>query len=381
MYVLPAFASTRRCCADTLPGGGTNSDAAYDGLHPNALGEYQLAQAFSRTLISAFFIGRSELAIPEDIPPRPLPTPSNIKAVSGLCGIVVTWDAVYGAFAYDLRKRAANLPSWDSCRVACNRYDSQHTDRWTWEYQVRASGGDRVKSPWSSVVSAVANPQTAQPPSSIVTHATPTGLTVSWIPPDGPFAGDIDRYGVITFDYNQPGVFPSVMGVRGEQAEINGLVPGHCYAVAVETWTSIGGGPPATARSVMVGRGKPSIRGVHAVAIDDRVAEIRWLTHPDAAGYRIWCRLKDSASPEASNHEFSICSQDCQLDGRALAPDEEFALRYTFYDGPSWDHQFAVAAFNGSDMSQSEWVDVPRIEPGDMSLKKGDSVHINIRYG
>jgi len=38
--------------------------AGYDGLHPNALGEYQIAQAFALTLTRAFRVGISELVIP-----------------------------------------------------------------------------------------------------------------------------------------------------------------------------------------------------------------------------------------------------------------------------------------------------------------------------
>ena len=41
--------------------------AGYDGLHPNALGEYQIAQAFSRTLIQGFGVGKRELVIPGNV--------------------------------------------------------------------------------------------------------------------------------------------------------------------------------------------------------------------------------------------------------------------------------------------------------------------------
>jgi len=42
------------CKVDACP-------AAYDGLHPNALGEYQIAQAFSKTLCEDFQLGGSPL--------------------------------------------------------------------------------------------------------------------------------------------------------------------------------------------------------------------------------------------------------------------------------------------------------------------------------
>lgn len=63
-----------------------------DGLHPNALGEYQIARAF--TLISVNDFKRtSPLDIPNDIPARPLPVPSNFKVSSSPGGVTATWDA------------------------------------------------------------------------------------------------------------------------------------------------------------------------------------------------------------------------------------------------------------------------------------------------
>ena len=67
--------------------------AGYDGLHPNAAGEYQIAQAFSRTLVSQLGIGTSTLSIPGNIPARPLSVPANFKVVTSPGGILATWDA------------------------------------------------------------------------------------------------------------------------------------------------------------------------------------------------------------------------------------------------------------------------------------------------
>jgi lysophospholipase L1-like esterase len=70
------------------PNGGC--PAAYDGLHPNELGEYQIAAAFSRTMASSFGIGRAPLTIPAVVPTRPTPVPSGFQALSGPLGIQVS---------------------------------------------------------------------------------------------------------------------------------------------------------------------------------------------------------------------------------------------------------------------------------------------------
>ncbi|KAL5344459.1 hypothetical protein ACLOAV_010439 [Pseudogymnoascus australis] len=54
----------------------TACPVGYDGLHPNALGEYQIARAFTATLVNNFQLGTSPLTIPSDIPARPLQAPS-----------------------------------------------------------------------------------------------------------------------------------------------------------------------------------------------------------------------------------------------------------------------------------------------------------------
>ncbi|WP_328440134.1 SGNH/GDSL hydrolase family protein [Streptomyces sp. NBC_00444] len=73
-----------------------NCPAGYDGLHPNALGEYQIARAYARTLHDTYGIGTSLPAIPPAAPSRPTPAPSGVVARSVPSGIKVTWDRMYG---------------------------------------------------------------------------------------------------------------------------------------------------------------------------------------------------------------------------------------------------------------------------------------------
>lgn len=72
------------------------NSSGYDGLHPNALGEYQIAHAFSRTLANDFNLGSGPLKIPAESDPdlvRNLPVPSNFRVFSSPQGVTATWDA------------------------------------------------------------------------------------------------------------------------------------------------------------------------------------------------------------------------------------------------------------------------------------------------
>lgn len=294
----------------------------------------------------------------------------------------MTWDPVYGAYGYDVQARLAGSIDWKSSYyVTSNRYDTRYcVTGQEWEYRVRACAGHGIQSRWSGVASVVARPETAPGPRNIVTHATPTGLTIAWEPPAGGFTGDIDRYGVIVFDRDTPGSFPCIEGVRGQCAELRGLTPGHLYNVAVETWTSIGGGLPTGARSVMVGKGAPSAPSwVRAVVVNDTAVELRWASDPDAAGYRVWTR--------------NLCAVGCdglEQEARRLcdvSPDPEVAdpkLRKCLLSSllPSVrDSQFAVSAYNGNDDSDlSEWVAAPFLEHEAPSVGNWDMIHITLGY-
>jgi len=143
------------CGVDSCP-------AAYDGLHPNALGEFQVAQAFSRTLLNDYKIGKSELIVPDlkDIPKRPISVPTGLKAESCPVGIVVTWDPVYGAFGYDVQARPKGREEWEFYAIPVNTHTTWAPEGQEWEYRVRTdnlNGGEH--SEWSGILSVVAHPR------------------------------------------------------------------------------------------------------------------------------------------------------------------------------------------------------------------------------
>jgi hypothetical protein len=367
-------------------------------LHPNALGEYQLAQAFSHTLIASFCLGRSELAIPCPIPSRPLPTPQNVVATPSPGRVTVTWQAVYGAYGYDVEHRVAvndhdnDSAGWTPTHVEGNAlYVDRLLRRETVQCRVRTSGGDGVYSPWSSVVSATAEPLAAPAPRGIVTHATARGFVVSWepLPEEAVPPEQLDRFGVIYFDGDAAG-FQTFVGVRGTQAEFGGLVQGHRYFVAVETWTRGGVGMPAAARAVKVGGGRPPAApvAVRVWARDGHTVEVAWPEVEGAAAYEVWLReVRRGWHRRAEGQRTGRGSRRVQVDGLSSSSpssSDPATISTTISDlEPSvWDWEFAVRAYNGDDASGlSEWVIAPRPAAEDVSLAEDDAIHVALRHG
>ncbi|KAK0124775.1 hypothetical protein ONS96_008656 [Cadophora gregata f. sp. sojae] len=116
-----------------------NCPAAYDGLHPNELGEYQIARGFSRALVSGLRIGRTPLEIPGNIPSRSLPTPGNFRMFSSDLGVTATWDKVYGVYSYDVEYiiNGGAPYNFSPGSVASNRWDSRRAlDGWKYVFRV-----------------------------------------------------------------------------------------------------------------------------------------------------------------------------------------------------------------------------------------------------
>ncbi|MFF5782618.1 fibronectin type III domain-containing protein [Streptomyces virginiae] len=292
------------------------------------------ARAFEKTLHDRYQLGTSVPAIPENMPARPTPVPGNVVASSEASGIKVTWDAVYGAIGYQVRDRLVGVTVWTEFPVSMNRFDTTWTeDGMEWEYQVRTDNGGRVKSDWSPTVRATAHPKTAPPPVGIVTTATATGVDVVWGAPTGPYTDTIDRYQVITYDKDTPGAFIDGTSVTGTSVHIDGLTPGHHYAVSVVTWNAVGGGLPGAGRAVTIGAGSPPAPGgLQVTSTDATTVQLTWSGSPQAAGYRVWVRNINNGS-QSSADEFIVDTTH-----RDIA--------YLFPG--TWNYEFCVTAVNGT---------------------------------
>ncbi|MFG2936708.1 fibronectin type III domain-containing protein [Streptomyces sp. NPDC048282] len=334
------WAGTYECGTESCPAG-------YDGLHPNAKGEYEIAQAYERTLYEAWGIGSYVPAVPEYAPARPTPVPTSVNAESVPLGITLTWDKVYGARSYTVRYRVAGA-NWTETTVQTNRYDTVWTkDGWQWEYQVRTDNATDGQSDWSPVVTAVAHPQTAPPPVGIVTHATATGVDIAWGAPTGDYTDTIDRYQIIIWDKDTPDAYTEGTAVKGLSAHIDGLLPGHRYQVWVVTWNAAGEGWPGEARPVTIGAGTPEApTGLQVTSTDGTTVKLTWNASSGAAGYRIWVRNINDGSASTA-------------DENATTMDTTSGVAYLF---PGvWNYEFCVTAINGAaESGKSECVVAPK---------------------
>lgn len=93
--------------------GAARCPAGYDGLHPNARGEFQIARAFALTLHQRFGIGTHVPDLPASVPARPAPAVPGPVAESVPTGIKVTWRPVLGARGYTVRSRLVAVVTWN----------------------------------------------------------------------------------------------------------------------------------------------------------------------------------------------------------------------------------------------------------------------------
>ncbi|MFB7918421.1 fibronectin type III domain-containing protein [Streptomyces sp. NPDC056061] len=323
--------------------------ASYDGLHPNAEGEFQIARAFEYTLTDEYGIGYFVPDVPATIPSRQTDAISGLRAETAPGGIEVTWDKVHGARGYDVRHRRVGSDTWSETRVPAARFDEIWTvDGEEWEYQVRVDNGDSA-SAWSSVASAVAHPKTAPGPEIFVTLPTKTGIRLSWFPAEGPYTDTIDRYEVIVWDKDTPGAFIESTGVRGESVVVDDLKPGHHYLVAVSTWNDAGGGFPTTGRSVTVGGDTPPApQDLTIRSVDETTVDLDWQGSEEAAGYRVWVRNLLEEGPFTSDEYVTDSTS------------RTIAFLFPGY----WNFEFCVTAVNGSlESEKSNCVGIPD-QPG-----------------
>ncbi|KAF4548138.1 Hypothetical protein D9617_31g063740 [Elsinoe fawcettii] len=215
--------------------------AAYDGLHPNALGEWQIAKAFSDALVG-FGVRQKGITVPAVTGEYTVGVP-NVVAAGAPWGVKVTWDKVYGSRGYDTRQRVKGSDTWSEGRTDANRMDVTFTAAAVdWEFQVRAGRGSdpALQSAWSDIKTATSRKDGAPGPKNIQVTPRNAGVGLTWSPPDGTWA--IDRYQVTILDKDIPGAYIQSwsFGTNGA-AFIDGLVNGHTYDVWVSTWAKIDG--------------------------------------------------------------------------------------------------------------------------------------------
>lgn len=316
---------------------------AYDGLHPNAAGEYRIAEAFVKVLKSDFDFGGSTFSSPDSTPARWVFTPVGLSISAVPEGFQLKWDQINGGHpfpprGYNIRSRIQGQTNWWSDGVV---YPSgrESWQPWvlkgqTWEYQVQAKGDGSEVTDWTPIVSATANPQTLAGPTNINTSPSGNGgIQFNWTP----VAGNINRYALYVWDKDEEGAFLNVVGSTGTGAYVGGLVPGHRYGTWIATWSNLATGPagglPAAGREVIVSRGPPAEAptNLRVVNLDPTTVQLTWDTVAGAAGYAVYYR---------SHKENGIYALD--------RTSEIGSHGVGFLFPGTWNYQFCVTAYNGN---------------------------------
>ncbi|KAK3717415.1 hypothetical protein LTR37_005804 [Vermiconidia calcicola] len=292
-------AGNYQCNRDSCPAG-------YDGLHPNAWGEYLIAEAFSKTLKDRYRIGSGYLQVPPRTAPelqRNVAIPSNIKAVPQPMGVLVTWDRVGGVISYGVRSRNRGAADWQAGGAPANRYDHTFTVKGIeWEFQVRSQYGDvsngGAVGAWSGSYFATADRSTPAPPDNISTRPTANGMEVTW----GPVPGNplIDRFAVTLFDQDTPGAFIQTYGVKRSPfvPPATDIVRGHRYSVWVASWGGVGlGGLPNGGPATIAGvPGTPAApNNLVAKNQDAATVNLTWNAVNGAAAYKVYVDADEAA--------------------------------------------------------------------------------------
>lgn len=330
----------------------------WDGLHPNSLGEYHIAEAFAKIIKGYFQFDGPDFEVVSDPEPRVISTPANVRTTSVPEGLRTDWDYVSGARGYDLRSRLKGMEGWWSegpASLNAAAWTTWVVSGQTWEFQVRTRGDNDDRSEWSAITSATVDVKTAAgPPNIVVVPSGEDGLQITW----GAVTGhDVNRYSVIIWDRDTEGAFVEVRGVLDTSLLIEGLVQNHRYSVWVDTWVNldghVAGGLPVAGRDVLVGGGAPSPPGnLKITNVDATTVEINWGASAGASGYGVYVYpLQNSATNAAAEPE------------PAYTSDTTHSIALLFPG--TWNYKFCVSAFNGNfESSATDVCVVPPVYPG-----------------
>ncbi|RBQ72054.1 hypothetical protein FVER14953_09857 [Fusarium verticillioides] len=318
--------------------------AGTDGLHPNAWGEFQIAAAFSKTLVEDFSLGKSPVKIPsqdDSSLARPLQEPSNFRVFSSPQGVTATWiQVIYGAYSYDITVSInGGANTYSPTTTSSNRWDSQWPlEGWIYTVSVRARYGDYSVGPYSSKLSAKATPKLSDPPQNVKVEPAADGFTVTWDPPTGPNTDSIVEYNILYWDWNPDDCeFITGAAFTSSPAVIKGLTPGRNYLIAPVTWNENGQGLPFFANNAVPGAGTPPVPSdLKILSTDSTSVHITWTGSDSAGGYHVWNRnvnQKGSKFEIVSNVTGSTCLDD-----------------FLLFPG-TWNYEWCISAYNGNDES------------------------------
>lgn len=235
--------------------------------------------------------------------------------------------------------------------LPCLIANAARTPGQTWEFQVATIGDHGALSDFTGITSAACDPDTAAGPSNIITQPSGSNaISFTW---DAVSGYSINRYEVIVWDEDTEGAFINGFSTTGTSYTVSGLLAGHHYGCWVTTWVNlpdgnIGGGPPASAREVIVGQGVPGLPvGLTVTNIDATTVQLSWDSAYGAAGYSV-------------QYQSLINASDVGIDG--TTQDTTYQIGF-LYPG-TWHYEFCVHAYNGNSESACTAYVTPPVYPG-----------------
>ncbi|KAF2004167.1 SGNH hydrolase [Amniculicola lignicola CBS 123094] len=333
----------------------------YDGLHPNALGEWHIAEAFARSLRNDWGFAASTFSVPAAIDGRVVNPPGGLSCTANQEGNYVFWDADSQARGYEIRTRIQGMTDWWSSGAVypstTASFSSWVLEGQTWEYQVLTKGNAQDRSAWSGSVFCTAHPKTAPPPTEITSAPSGDGIQFNWKAVAG---YNVNRYSIIVWDRDTEGAFFNMVAANCCGAFVGGLVAGHRYSIwmithvnMVSSWTGaaeIVGGIPGGAREVIVGGGVPlAVTGLKVVNTEPTTIKLSWnIATGASAGYAIYYRSIRAGAETAQ-----------ALAGTTTSTTYEIGFLWP----GTWYYEFCVSAYNGNLESAKPCV-VPPVYPG-----------------
>jgi hypothetical protein len=314
---------------------------AYDGLHPNSLGEYKIARAFANVLDSQFGIGGPFGSIPSAAEPITLGVPTvTVDATDA--GMKVSWNPVPRASGYRFFSRDVTaggvLQALPLPIPAYSWLDTSVQPGHTYEYAVEALHGDQV----GDQSAPQSKPCTAKTttPGDVTVIAGPTYLDLIWGPaPPVAGGGDLQEYIVYYLDISREdenGGIPQPQESAGITTRINGLVPGDTYGVYVVAKNQIGPGYPSGGPVAVVGTQTPTAPVLTGMTVQDGWdVHMSWSPVSTAAGY--WIYMRDVTDPNST-----LTRLPWELAGYY----EDFTAGYLFSGADNYE--FCITAANGS---------------------------------
>lgn len=282
-YVAAGLDSERSRVVATPPDPGSTGDDTWDGSHPAATGEVQIAVGVADALERIGVpVGFDQVPVVENGPPDPgrLTVTRTTRSSVSLTWTkplgstsVVLWgrDLTTGEDEWSRQPFPFTGTTWTGLYLEENHH---------FQYRIQAAKGSAVaERVFSDVVDAWTVPPTPGPAADLALTPIDHGLSASWSP-----VPDATRYRVRWWSVDQPEDV-SLAETIDPGWTVTGLRAGRRYAVSVEPLADWVPGPPTVVSAAAGGTVPAAPLGVVVAVGRNGIARVSWAPTPGATSY------------------------------------------------------------------------------------------------